>query len=168
MPPFFPAPEGVPAAREEALARHLIIKFDHAGFQTGQRHDDLERGTGRIDALDRAVVHRMTRVFHKLHPVLRRDSPGKEVRVVRGVTCEGEDLSGILCKSLFFPQEASEAHKDRVVEDCIQRIKSEKVKLERERLHEQIKIAQSLGDDERLKQLTQEFHALIKKRTDKR
>src|SRR6266540_6327353 len=92
VPALFPTPEGMLAARQGPLAVYRIIELDHAGVQAGKRHDDLERGAGRIYTLDRAVVHRVAGVVHELHPVFRRDPPGKYVRVVRGVACECEDL----------------------------------------------------------------------------
>src|ERR1700690_980189 len=92
---LFPAPERVPAAHEGPLAVYRIIELDHTGIQAGQRDDDLERGAGRIHALDRTVVHRVTRVVHEPYPVLWRNPPGKDVRVVRGVACERKDLPGV-------------------------------------------------------------------------
>lgn len=79
----------------------------------------------------------------------------------------GDDISELVCESVFLPQTLTDDHKEKVVDDCIQRMKSNSVKLERERLHEQIKVAQHKGDHERLALLTEEFHCLIKKRTDK-
>ena len=78
----------------------------------------------------------------------------------------GEDVVGLVSESVFLTQNApsSEAHKEKVVRDCIQRMKSERLKLERQRLHEQIKAAQHVGDEELLIRLTEEFHCLIKKK----
>ena len=45
-------------------------------------------------------------------------------------------------------------------------LKLERMKLEQQKLHEEIKAAQHIGDEERLERLTQEFHCLLKKRTD--
>ncbi|MDO8662560.1 MAG: DNA primase [Candidatus Omnitrophota bacterium] len=79
----------------------------------------------------------------------------------------GDDISELVCESVFLPQAQSDAHREKVVTDCIQRMKNESMKLERARLHEQIKIAQSSGDKERLEMLTQEFHSLIKTKAGK-
>ncbi|MFA5062765.1 MAG: DNA primase [Candidatus Omnitrophota bacterium] len=76
----------------------------------------------------------------------------------------GDDISELVCESVFLPQASSEGHKEKVLEDCIQRMKSERLKLERHRLHEQIKLAQNSGDSELLARLTEEFHCLIKKK----
>jgi len=80
----------------------------------------------------------------------------------------GDDISELLSESVFLPQQSpTEAHKEKVVEDCIQRLKNEKIKLARQKLHEQIKLAQSSGDHERLARLTAEFHSLIQKKVGK-
>lgn len=73
-----------------------------------------------------------------------------------------EDASQVVCESMFSPQ-VSEQNKEKVVEDCIQRLKSKKIKLKRQDLHDQIKAAQKLGDEDKLNKLVQEFHHLIKK-----
>ncbi|MFC1674649.1 DNA primase [Candidatus Omnitrophota bacterium] len=56
-----------------------------------------------------------------------------------------------------------EQDRERVVEDCIQRMKSEKEKTVRHNLHQQIKVAQGQGDDDKLNRLMEKFHQLIKK-----
>ncbi len=75
-----------------------------------------------------------------------------------------EDISQVVCESIFAPENLSTQHKERVVDDCIQRLKNEKLKLKKQHLHDQIKTAQNLGDEERLHRLIEEFHCLIKKR----
>ncbi|MCM8797138.1 MAG: DNA primase [Candidatus Omnitrophica bacterium] len=76
---------------------------------------------------------------------------------------EDNEISEIIGESTFLPEELSGQDKERVVRDCIQRLKDEKLRLRRQHLHEQIKTAQDSGDNERLQQLVKEFHALIKK-----
>ncbi len=72
-----------------------------------------------------------------------------------------DDLGQLLCESTFL--DVPEQDKERVVTNCIENLKNKKLKLYRENLHEQIKKAQASGDQEKLNNLTQEFHALIKK-----
>jgi len=67
-----------------------------------------------------------------------------------------------ICESAFLP-ELSLEDKDRIVDDCIRRLKGERLKAKRHRLHDQIKTAQHLGDEENLNRLMEEFHHLIKK-----
>ncbi len=75
---------------------------------------------------------------------------------------EGEDILQVICESAFLP-EVSDQNKEKVIDDCIHRLKSERLKLKRQRLHEEIKTAQHLGDQEQLNRLVQEFHHLVKK-----
>ena len=74
-----------------------------------------------------------------------------------------EDVSQVVCESMFLPEMATQ-NREKAIDDCIQRIKSEKIKLKRQDLHDQIKIAQKSGDEEKLHRLVEEFHYLIKKR----
>ncbi len=74
-----------------------------------------------------------------------------------------DDIAHIVCESVFGENEdVSADHKERVVEDCIRQLKSRRLKLEKEYLHERIKEAQRSGDDGSLRQLMEEFHSLIK------
>ena len=72
------------------------------------------------------------------------------------------DTLQVICESTFLP-EISAQNKDRVIDDCIQRLKSEKLKFKKQQLHDQIKTAQHLGDEEKLHRLMREFQHLTKK-----
>lgn len=72
-----------------------------------------------------------------------------------------DNISQLICESVFLP-EVSAQQKEKVVDDCVRRLKSARLALKRQRLHEQIKIAENLGDEEKLNRLTQEFNHLIK------
>jgi len=73
------------------------------------------------------------------------------------------DVSQIICESTFLP-EVSSQDKEKVIDDCIQRLKNERLKFKKQKLHDEIKQAQHLGDEESLQRLTREFQYLIKKR----
>lgn len=75
-----------------------------------------------------------------------------------------EDIAQVVCESMFLPLDSSMQHKERIVDDCVQRIKSERLKLRKVNLHEQIKQAQTTGDESKLRRLIAEFDSLIKKR----
>jgi len=77
--------------------------------------------------------------------------------------CRDEVLEQLICESALQP-EVSPEDKERIVEDCIKRLKSEKVRMKKQYLHEEIKTAQHLGDDKRLSELMQEFLQLTKVR----
>ncbi len=72
------------------------------------------------------------------------------------------EVEQVICESVFLP-EIEDKQREKVVQDCIQRLKEDKVKLKKQRLHERIRDAQVLGDQQELDRLTQEFHTLIKK-----
>lgn len=71
------------------------------------------------------------------------------------------DILQVVCESAFMPEIAE--GKDKIARECIERLKKDKIKSIRERLHNEIKAAQSVGDNEKLNRLMQEFHLLIKK-----
>ena len=74
-----------------------------------------------------------------------------------------EKVSEVLCESAFLP-ELSPQNRERVVQDCIIRLKQEKFKTQRQHLHEQIQNAQQLGNEEQLSRLMEEFLHLTKTR----
>jgi len=73
-----------------------------------------------------------------------------------------EDILQVICESTFLP-DVSYQDKDKIVDDCIQRLKKQRLQLKRQNLHEQIKDAQHSGDEERLHRLLEEFQFLIKR-----
>ncbi|MFH1414332.1 MAG: DNA primase [Candidatus Omnitrophota bacterium] len=77
--------------------------------------------------------------------------------------CSGEDVSQILCESMFLP-EVSEQDHEKIINDCILRLKSDKLKSKKEQLGVQIKTAQDSGDEGTLRALIEEFNSLVKKR----
>ncbi|MBM3246614.1 MAG: DNA primase [Candidatus Omnitrophica bacterium] len=71
-----------------------------------------------------------------------------------------DDILQVVCESTFLP-EVSGQDREKIVDDCIQRLKNERLRLKRQHLHEEIKTAQLLGDEEKLGRLMQEFHLLV-------
>ncbi len=87
---------------------------------------------------------------------------GKNIETHKLMTSLQEDnVLEFICESAFMP-EVSLEEKDRIVNDCIRRLKCERIKVRRQKLHDQIKTAQDLGDEESLNRLIEEFHNLIK------
>jgi hypothetical protein len=89
---------------------------------------------------------------------------GREVKPQILMNHLEDDISSLICEQEFIPQGLSIEHKERMADDCLKRIKDERLKVIRQRLHEEIKVAQSAGDEARLNSLIEEFHSLIKKR----
>ncbi|MBU4346848.1 MAG: DNA primase [Candidatus Omnitrophica bacterium] len=74
---------------------------------------------------------------------------------------DDEDILQVISESALLP-EVSSQDRERIVGDCIQRLKSSRLAFKRQRLQEEIKTAESLGDEQRLDSLKQEFNLLIK------
>ncbi len=74
----------------------------------------------------------------------------------------GENLSQMVCESTFMP-EVSDLEKEKVVEDCIIRLKKNRMLLRRKKLQEEIRLAETSGDQNELNKLKEEFNTLIKK-----
>jgi len=87
---------------------------------------------------------------------------GKNIEPNSLINYFGDDgIREIICESAISPQGPLQ-NRDEVISDCIQRLKGEKLKIKKQRLHDEIKTAQHLGDEQRLDRLMQEFHRLIK------
>ncbi len=74
-----------------------------------------------------------------------------------------EGVLKFICESTF-TQDITTEDKDKIVEDCIGRLKHKSLNHKQQRLQEEIKIAEGSGDEEGLERLKHEFNILIKKR----
>ena len=75
---------------------------------------------------------------------------------------DDDEMLQCICESAF-KSEVSLENREKIVDDCIQRLKRNRLILKKQRLQEEIKMAEDLGDEEKLHSLKQEFHHLIKK-----
>ncbi|MFH1441284.1 MAG: DNA primase [Candidatus Omnitrophota bacterium] len=73
-----------------------------------------------------------------------------------------ETVSQIICEPVVLTVNP-EYSKERIIDDCIKRLKDEKIKLRKQDLHDEIKLAQRTGDNQRLNSLMHEFNLLMKK-----
>ncbi|TRZ48174.1 hypothetical protein D4Q80_04375 [bacterium] len=88
---------------------------------------------------------------------------GKEVETSKLIShLADEELSQLLCESQFM--EVPPENRDKIIDDCVRRLKADRIKLKKCELHEEIKTAQRLGDEPRLRSLMEEFDNLIRKR----
>lgn len=69
----------------------------------------------------------------------------------------------LVCESTLSPEVPSQ-DREKIIEDCVRRIKNETKRLRKQYLHKEIKIAQDSGDEEKLSRLMQEFSRLTKVR----
>jgi flagellar motor switch protein FliG len=102
---------------------------------------------------------RISRIVSLLFDLLEQGKSVEPNRLMNHL--EDEEIMQVICETTFLP-EVSTQNKEEVVEDCIRRLKTQKVKLKRQQLHDQIKLAQHLGDEEKLQSLIREFDNLIK------
>ncbi|MFH0912879.1 MAG: DNA primase [Candidatus Omnitrophota bacterium] len=124
---------------EEALISNIRERLDPADFQD-------ER------------THRIVKLMFELIDQGKNIEPSKLINHLAD-----ENMTQIISESTLLPEVSSE-HKENIVNDCVQRIKSERLKLKKQRLHEQIKTAQGSRDEQQLNRLMQEFHSLIKEK----
>jgi DNA primase len=73
-----------------------------------------------------------------------------------------DDLSAVVCESALEGEDFSEEHKEKIIEDCIRRLKSTRLKVRRECLHQKIKDAQADGDEDVMRSLMAEFNELTR------
>ncbi|MFA5410608.1 MAG: DNA primase [Candidatus Omnitrophota bacterium] len=76
---------------------------------------------------------------------------------------DDEDTLKYICESAF-KSEVSSENKEKVIDDCIRLIKNKRLLLARQRLQEEIEIAEGSGDEEKLNKLKTQFSDLLKKR----
>jgi len=72
-----------------------------------------------------------------------------------------ERIARIICECSLSQGDELE-DKERILKDCLRRIKAQGIRLRRRLLHEKIKAAQIAGDEELVRNLMQEFHELVK------
>ncbi|MFH1269813.1 MAG: DNA primase [Candidatus Omnitrophota bacterium] len=124
---------------EEELIGHIRQRLEPADFQ--------DERTSRIVSL-----------MFELMEQGKNIEPNKLINYLND-----NSISQIICESTLLP-EISAQNKENIINDCITRLKNERLKNKKQRLHEQIKTAQESGDEEGLHRLMQEFHCLIKER----
>jgi replicative DNA helicase len=73
-----------------------------------------------------------------------------------------DDVAHIVCESALEGDTLAADHKDKAVDDCIQRLKGQTLKMRRESLHEKIKQAHTAGDDAAVRRFMEEFQILTK------
>lgn len=123
-----------------------------------EENELIERIKGHLEPADfqDGRVARIVSIMFDLASQGRDIEPRKLISHV-----EDEDTLRVICESSFLP-EVSSQNRESIVEDCIKRLKNEKLKLKKSLLHEKIKNAQNLGDENLLDRLVNEFHHLIK------
>jgi DNA primase len=134
-------------------AEKLLIKF------MLEERDLIDKIMQELSPADFSDM-RTAKVVSVMHDLF---SQGKSIEPKILMNYFNEDeASQLVCESMFMP-EFDGKDRERAVNDCISRIKVQRLKSQREHLHMQIKSAQSCGDEQRLNNLMKEFYNLIKK-----
>ncbi|MDD5115750.1 MAG: DNA primase [Candidatus Omnitrophica bacterium] len=134
-------------------AEKLLIKF------MLEERDLIDKIMQELSPADFSDM-RTAKVVSVMHDLF---SQGKSIEPKILMNYFNEDeASQLVCESMFMP-EFDGKDREKAVNDCISRIKVQRLKSRREHLHMQIKSAQSSGDEQRLNNLMKEFYNLIKK-----
>jgi len=116
---------------------------------------DIKRKISPSDFQD----ERTSRIVSKIFDCIDQ---GKTVETSALINYLGDDsLSQMICQSTFLP-EVSMQHKEKVIDDCIRRLKLNRLKLRKVSLQREIKKAQDMGDEGKLNSLMHEFQFLVK------
>ena len=75
---------------------------------------------------------------------------------------DDDNMFTLICESTFLPDITSE-DREKIISECIERMKKKREDSRKVELHNRIKDAQHSGDNEKVKLLMQEFYQLIKK-----
>ena len=118
------------------------------------------------EKLDRQALEEDARIARIVSMCFNLVEEGKNISasVLMNGLLKDEEIAQVVCESMFLPVDSSMEHKERIVDDCVQRIKTERLRLRRVHLHQQINEAQNTGDENQLQRLIKEFDSLIKKR----
>ncbi len=95
-------------------------------------------------------------------------SQGKKILVSNLINylSQYDDLSQIICELTVEPDVPLE-DKERIIDDCILRLKERSLKIRRDSLYKEIKLAQDIKDEMRLRALMQEFCRITKNASNK-
>ncbi|MDD4939644.1 MAG: DNA primase [Candidatus Omnitrophica bacterium] len=146
-PPVKRAPEMNPTER-------LLIKLmlEEEGLI-----DDMMRKLSPEDFLDERAS-RVVSIMFELN------GQGKNIETNKLINrIDDETVSRFIRESALLP-EVSEQNKDIIIDDCVRRLKNDRLKAKKQELHERIKAAQLSQDEDKLQRLMREFHCLIKER----
>ena len=88
---------------------------------------------------------------------------GKNIDPSNLINYVDDECASQLISESAFEIEVPQQHKEKIIDDCIRRLKNKRLTLRKQRLQEEIKIAEDLSDEPRLNRLREEFCNLIKR-----
>lgn len=169
-------------ARQAAAAQPLGVSQDRV--RVSARQGGVSGNISRISATESLLIKLMledaqciARVREHLEPEDFQDGRMTRIMSVLFEFCDSgrridpsslvshfdeEEIEHILCESVCQPDILREDQRPQALDDCIRRLKTQRLQMKRQRLHEEIKSAQSTGDEGLIRRLMEEFHALCK------
>ena len=87
------AAEKTPIERAAAATRDLEVGLDHALFECGYHHGYLERRSGRVAALQCAILQRLQRIAVERSPSAAIDAGSERIGIVGGQADECDDIA---------------------------------------------------------------------------
>jgi len=148
------SPHGLPAARGAHPTERLLMKL------MLEETELVSRIKGQLDPSEfqDAQVSRIVATMFDLV------TQGKDCHAHSLIAHLGEEeLSQTVCASTFLPEVTIE-DREKIVDDCIVRLKKNSLSVRRRNLQEAIAGAEKRGDEEELARLKEEFNCLIKKK----
>jgi len=167
---------------EEPSARDLYhnLKSDaSAGETVSESFNKLSRANPTEQLLMKLMLEESELVDHIRARVNPADFQDKMISrivatmfdlAVQGKSCSAnslinylgeKNLSSIVCESTFLPEVTGE-EKEKVVDDCILRLKKNSLNARKKNIQEAIRLAEKNGDEQELDKLKIEFNHLIK------
>lgn len=168
----------------EQLISEELHKLKPAVSELAQLPDSAVKKPLDINPAEKLLIKFMLEESELIEKIMQQLSPSdftdartaKIVSIMQDLVLQGktitpsilmnyvseDDASQLVCETMFMPA-LDEESREKAVNDCIRRIKVQRIKARREYLHLEIKNAQSLGDQGKLNSLIQEFHNLLKK-----
>ena len=90
-------------------------------------------------------------------------SQGKEISSNRLINLSKNEATAELIAGLSIPEELQDIDREKTFQDCVRRLKQDRLKLRCQQLSNQIKIAEGVGDRQKINDLINQYNLLIKK-----
>ena len=90
-------------------------------------------------------------------------SQGKEISSNRLINLSKNETTAELIAGLSIPEELQDIDREKTFQDCVRRLKQDRLKLRCQQLSNQIKIAEGVGDRQKINDLINQYNLLIKK-----
>jgi DNA primase len=123
-----------------------------------EENDLIDRIRARLEPAD-FLDERISKVVSVMFDLI---ADGKNIEPSSLINYfKDSDIAQVISESALLP-DVAEQNKEKILDDCMQRLKNSRSVRTRQRLQEEIKIAEKSGDEEKLNRLKEQFNYLIK------